>query len=118
MQRRSRKYRPCETKLPHCSTVIDMAKKSSAKNYNVTELQPDELNSLRDLVKEFVGKVENIDNEIELLKQDRKELIEEYSERLDMKTLTAALKVLKIQSEVVHRDTFDLFVEALSKDES
>lgn len=95
-----------------------MAKKNTPKNYNVAELQPDEINSLRDLVKEFVGKVENIDNEIELLKQDRKELIEEYSEKLDMRTLTAALKVIKIQSEVVHRDTFDLFVEALSTEDS
>ena len=43
----------------------------------------------------------------------RSELIEEYSEKLDMKTLGAALKVAKIQSEVVHRDTFDLFLEAL-----
>lgn len=95
-----------------------MAKKNQAKNYNVAELQPDEINSLRELVKEFVGKVENIDNEIELLKQDRKELIEEYTGRLDMKTLTAALKVLKIQSTVAHRDTFDLFVEALSTEDA
>jgi uncharacterized protein (UPF0335 family) len=95
-----------------------MAKKNQTKNYNVAELQPDEINSLRDLVKEFVGKVENIDNEIELLKQDRKELIEEYTDRLDMKTLTAALKVLKIQSAVTHRDTFDLFVEALSTEDT
>lgn len=95
-----------------------MAKKNQTKNYNVAELQPDEINSLRDLVKEFVSKVENIDNEIELLKQDRKELIEEYTDRLDMKTLTAALKVLKIQSTVAHRDTFDLFVEALSAEDS
>ena len=95
-----------------------MAKKNQTKNYNVAELQPDEINSLRDLVKEFVGKVENIDNEIELLKQDRKELIEEYTDRLDMRTLTAALKVLKIQSTVAHRDTFDLFVEALSAEDA
>lgn len=95
-----------------------MAKKNQTKNYNVAELQPDEINSLRELVKEFVSKVENIDNEIELLKQDRKELIEEYTDRLDMKTLTAALKVLKIQSAVAHRDTFDLFVEALSAEDA
>lgn len=90
-----------------------MPKKIPPKQYNTADMQPDELNALRALVKEFVGKVETIDNEIELLKQDRKELIEEWSEKLDMKTLTAALKVLKIQSEVTHKDTFDLFVEAL-----
>ena len=88
-------------------------KKQSPEQYNIAHLQPDEINALRDLVKEFVGRIENIDNEIELLKDDRKSVIEEYSEKLDMKTLQAALKVIKIQSSVDHRDTFDLFMEAL-----
>ena len=87
--------------------------KQTPKNYNVALMQPDEINALRTLVQEFIGKVESIDNEIELLKSDRKELLEEYTERLDMKTLQAALKVIKIQSGVAHRDTYDLFLEAL-----
>ncbi len=81
---------------------------------SVAELQPDELNALKALVKEFMSKVESIDNEIELLKSDRKELIEEYSAKLDFKTLQAALKVVKIQNNVAHRDTYDLFVEVLT----
>ena len=89
-------------------------KKQSPAQYNVAALQPDEIGALRDLVKEFVGRVENIDNEIELLKEDRKSVIEEYSEKLDMKTLQAALKVLKIQQGVDHKDTYDLFLEALT----
>lgn len=95
-----------------------MPKKQSPSQYNVAQLQPDELNSLKSLVKEFVGKIESVDNEIELLKNDRKEIIEEYTEKLDMKTLQAALKVVKIQNEVVHRDTFDLFLEALGPGEA
>lgn len=91
-----------------------MAKKTAPKQYNTAIMQPDELNALKALVKEFVSRVENVDNEIELLKQDRKELLEEYSEKLDFKTLQAALRVAKIQSEVVHRDTFDLFLEVLT----
>ena len=91
-----------------------MPKKQAQKNYNVAVMQPDEINALRALVKEFVTKIESVDNEIELLKNDRKEIIEEYVEKLDMKTLQAALKVVKIQNEVAHRDTFDLFLEALS----
>jgi uncharacterized protein (UPF0335 family) len=86
----------------------------SVKNYNVETMQPDEINSLRTLVKEFMGKIESVDNEIELLKGDRKEIIEEYQEKLDMKTLQAALRVLKIQQGVQHKDTYDLFLEALS----
>jgi uncharacterized protein (UPF0335 family) len=92
-----------------------MPKKQAPEQYNVAELQPDELNALKALVKEFVEKVQNVDNEIELLKQDRKDLIEDYSEKLDLKTLQAALKVVKITSEVAHRDTFDLFVAALEE---
>lgn len=91
-----------------------MSKKQSPKQYNVAELQPDEVNALRAVVKEFMDRVSNVDNEIEQLKEDRKELIEDYADKLDMKTLTAALKVLKIQRGVQHRDTFDLFMEALT----
>jgi len=87
--------------------------KTAQKQYNVAHLQPDEVGSLRELVKEFVTKVESIDNEIELLKGDRKEVIEEYADKLDMKTLQAALRVIKIQRGVAHRDTYDLFIEAL-----
>lgn len=87
--------------------------KQSPKQYNVATLEPDELNALKALVKEFVTRVENVDNEIETLKEDRKALIEEYKEKLDLKTLQAALKVLKIQRGVQHQDTYELFIEAL-----
>ena len=89
-------------------------KKNIEKQYNVALLQPHEINALRSLVKEFMNKIEAIDNEIETLKEDRKEVIEEYTEKLDMKTLTAALRVLKIQEGVEHKDTYDLFLEALT----
>jgi len=80
----------------------------------VAEMQPDELNALRELVKEFMAKVENLDSEMEGLKQDKKELIEEYKEKLDMKTLQIALRILKLQNAVQRRDSFDLFMEALT----
>lgn len=79
----------------------------------VAELQPDELNALKALVKEFMGKIQTVDDEIETLKEDRKEIIEEYSDRLDMKTLQLALKILKLQNSVARKDAFDLFMEAL-----
>ncbi|NBP04027.1 MAG: DUF2312 domain-containing protein [Proteobacteria bacterium] len=76
-------------------------------------MQPDELGELKKLVKEFVSRIENVDNEIELLKSDRKELIEEYSTKLDLKVLQAAMRVVKIKQGVAHKDTFDLFLEVL-----
>lgn len=87
------------------------------ENYNVAIKQPDEVNALKAVVKEFITKVKNVENEIELLKQDRKDLIEEYKEKLDLKTLTAALRVLKIQNAVEHKDTFDLFLSVLEDEE-
>jgi uncharacterized protein (UPF0335 family) len=88
--------------------------KESAKNYNTALLQPDELKALKALVKEFIERVQNVDNEIETLKEDRKTIIEEYQDKLDLKTLQAALKVLKIQQGVQHRDTYDLFMSTLT----
>lgn len=90
-------------------------KNRAPKQYNVAEMQPTEINALRTLVNEFVTRLENVDNEIELLKEDRKELLEEYSQKLDIKTLNAVLRILKIQDSVPHKDTFDLFMEAVQK---
>lgn len=83
---------------------------------HAADLMPDELGALKALVEEFLGKVQNIDNEIQLLKDDRKDLFEEYSDRLDMKTLKAALSIVKIQKGVAHKDTFDCFMEVLEKE--
>lgn len=85
------------------------------KQYNVAVMQPTEINALRALVKEFIGKIQTVDDEIELLKEDRKEIIEEYSQKLDYKTLQSALKVVKIQQGVEHKDTYDLFMEVLEE---
>lgn len=88
--------------------------KSKKTSEDTAVLQPDEINALRALVKEFIEKVTYIDNEIETLKLDRKELLDEYKEKLDVKTLNQALRVVKIQSEVERKDTFDLFIETLT----
>jgi uncharacterized protein (UPF0335 family) len=77
------------------------------------EATPDELGALRTVIEEFVDRLQNIENEIGLLREDRTDLIEEYKEKLDMKTLKAALQVVKIQKNVKHRDTFDNMIAAL-----
>jgi len=83
------------------------------KNYNVDAMQPDELNALRALVKEFIDRVKVVDNEIETLKEDRKKLVEEFKSKLDVSTLQVALRVIKLQQGVQHKDTYDLFCEVL-----
>lgn len=79
------------------------------------DTQPSSITELEPLVKEFVDKYQALVNEEELLKTDKKELIEEYNEKLDMKTLQLALKAIKLKSKVQHANTFDCFVEILER---
>lgn len=80
------------------------------------EAAPTELNEIKRVLEEFIKRYENIENELELLKEDKKELIEEYKEQLDMPTLKAAMATIRIRSKVARKDTFDEYVEALSKE--
>jgi len=82
------------------------------------ERQPDELGALTALVSEFVDRLKSIETEIDTLKQDQKELIEEYSDRLDVKTLQAAMRTVKIKKKVGYKDTFDTFVDILEEKEN
>jgi len=83
-------------------------------SYNVDAMTPDEVGAVRTLVKEFTTRLKTIKDEQELLKEDEKNLVEEFKEKLDWKTLQAAMKVVKIEQGVQHKDTYDLFVEALT----
>ncbi len=74
---------------------------------------PSSLTELEPIVKEFVEKLRVIQNEEETLKQDKKELVEDYSQKIDMKTLKAAMRVVAVREKVVHKDTFDSLVEVL-----
>lgn len=74
---------------------------------SITEIEP--------LVKEFQERYKQVKHEQELLKQDEKELFEEFSKKLDMKTLKAALRVAAIREKVDHKSTFDTFCEVLER---
>ncbi len=73
----------------------------------ITELEP--------IVREFVEKFRRVKNEQELLKQDEKELLEEYAEKLDMKTLKAAMRVVAVREKIERKDAFDTLVEVLER---
>lgn len=81
---------------------------------NELECGSGDLTVIKQNVIDFVTKLNAIDAEIGLLKQDKKEIIEEYKKKLDMKTFNAALKFVKIRAAVEHKDTFDAFVEVLA----
>ena len=71
------------------------------------------LSQLKEVAREFLDKLNVIDNELSTLKEDRKELLDEYSTKLDIKTFKAAMQVNKIKKQVQHEDTFDVFLEIL-----
>lgn len=82
------------------------------------ERQPDEINELTALVVEFVDVLRIQKMKLTLLKESQKELLEEYSDRLDVKTLQAAMRTVKIKKKVSYKDTFDTFVDILEEKES
>lgn len=89
-----------------------MAKKN-VPAVDVSTMSPDELDSLKQTTNEFMNRLGNIENEIDTLKEDRKALVAEFREKLDVKTLQSCIRVLKIQRSVAHRDTFDALMEIL-----
>lgn len=78
-----------------------------------TDLQPDSLTDLKPIIKEFITRLNNIDHEIETLNADKKELFEEFSQKVDVKELKAAIRVHKIEQKVNHRHAFDSILEVL-----
>lgn len=80
---------------------------------NGADQQPDELNELAAIVEEFTKKIAYVENEMETLKEDRKAIVEEYKEKLDMKTLNAAMKIVKVKRGAEHKHTLDTFLDIL-----
>jgi len=51
-------------------------------------------------VAEFIERLTSIENEQKLLAEDRKALVDEFKEKIDMKALMAAIKIVKIKSKL------------------
>jgi uncharacterized protein (UPF0335 family) len=51
-------------------------------------------------VRELVEKISQIDNEIKLLQDDRKAVLEEYKDKLDLKAFKAAIRIVKLRENV------------------
>jgi uncharacterized protein (UPF0335 family) len=56
--------------------------------------------SVREAVKELVEKLLNIENEIKILQEDRKIVLEDYKERIDVKAFKAAFRIAKIKAKL------------------
>lgn len=54
----------------------------------------------KEIVQELVEKTATIDSEIKLLQEDRKTLLAEYKDKLDIKAFKAALRIIKLRENV------------------
>ena len=50
-------------------------------------------------VKEYINKLEAIETEIGLLREDMKDLDAEYKEKIDVKAVKAAIRIVKIKAK-------------------
>jgi len=91
-------------------------KRTKAPEIDLATLQPNELNELKRVVKEYVDRKDNIENEIQGLKESLKDLTEEFQEKIDIKTLNQVLQVLKIESKVAFKSNYDSLYEVLKDD--
>jgi len=69
----------------------------------------------RELVGELVQRLMRVEHEIELLREDRKNLLGEYKDKLDIKVFQAALRIAKIKAKLVggSEDSLDSVLEVV-----
>ncbi|MBC8409130.1 MAG: hypothetical protein H8E12_10475 [Rhodobacteraceae bacterium] len=68
------------------------------------------------LLTEFVEKYVGIENERKLLGEDRKILIADYKDKLDVKAVQAAMRIVKMRSTLdISDDEFDNMLLALDR---
>jgi len=68
------------------------------------------------LILELRNRLQSVENEITLLKEDKKDLLAEFKAKLDVKTFQGALKVLKIHDDVSSIEVLDDMVSLLDSD--
>ena len=51
-------------------------------------------------VRDLVERIKQIDNEIKLLQEDRKTVLDEFKDKLDIKAFKAALRIVKLRKDV------------------
>ncbi len=72
--------------------------------------------SEKTVLSEFIEKYIAIENEQKLLAEDRKTLVSEYKDKLDVKSVQAALRVVRLKSKLdVSDDEFDNMLLALER---
>ena len=74
-------------------------------------------NNLKNVVNEFVDRLTTVENEISLLRQDRKDIIDEFRDKIDVKTFTAALRIAKIREKINDENLLDAMVNTIEAED-
>lgn len=88
-----------------------MAKHVVNKIEHMTDAEQD---VLKNDVQEYIRRREELEGQIEGIKEDLKALDDEFAEKVDLTTLKKIVRILKIESEIAHKDAADKFREALT----
>ena len=66
-------------------------------------------------IKELFKRYKNIENEISILREDKKELLKEFKDKVDTKTFQAALQMAKIKARLnpEQESNLETFLEIL-----
>ena len=66
-------------------------------------------------IKELFKRYKNIENEISILREDKKELLKEFKDKVDTKTFQAALQMAKIRARLnpEQESNLETFLEIL-----
>lgn len=97
-------------------THTNRRKKGSRSKSSASEepnSMPENINDLKPIVAEFIDRYKRLENEEQELKLQKKELVEEYADKLDTKTLKLAMKEVELRAKVERKHYFDLFVHVL-----
>jgi len=84
---------------------------------SIADEMPENLSDLQPIVKQFVDRMRTLEHEETTLREAKKDLVEEYSSKLDTKTLKLALRLMDLKKKVQHKHYFDMFVDILERDE-
>lgn len=80
----------------------------------IEHMSPAEQDNLKQDVQEYIKRREELEGQIEGIKEDLKTLDDEFSEKVDLKTLKQIIRILKIEAEIAHKDAADAFRDALT----
>ena len=69
----------------------------------------------KEIIHELVEKVLDMEHEIKTLQENRKEILDEYRDKIDLKVFNAALKIARIKAKLAQTsdETLDAVLDAV-----